>query len=70
MSMRIPRTDPTWRTFERHRTRIPSPPLVQADLYTVPAGKLLEIQYLHLTTTYPAVQDIPYFSLYATGWRD
>lgn len=35
------------------------------NLYTVPAGKLLEIQYVHLTVTYLATQNIPYFALYA-----
>jgi hypothetical protein len=37
------------------------------DLYTVPAGKLLEVQYVYLTTTYMAVQEVPYFALYATA---
>ena len=37
------------------------------DLYTVPAGKLLEVKYLYLTVTYPASQVIPFFSLYATA---
>jgi|SRR4029450_11654473 hypothetical protein len=38
-----------------------------SDLYTVPAGKLLEVKYLYLTVTYPASQVIPFFSLYATA---
>ena len=37
------------------------------DLYAVPAGKLLEVKYVHLTVTYPAAQDVPYFALYATA---
>ena len=37
------------------------------DLYTVPAGKLLEVKYVYLTATYPATQGVPYFALYATA---
>jgi len=37
------------------------------DLYTVPAGKLLEVKYVYLTVTYRAAQAVPYFALYATA---
>ena len=37
------------------------------DLYTVPAGKLLEVKYVYLTITYPAAQGVPYFALYGTA---
>lgn len=36
------------------------------ELYTVPAGKQLEIEYVDVTVTYPIGDDKPYLSLYTT----
>lgn len=44
------------------------------EVYTVPAGKRLEIEYVHVTFTYPNTDDKPYTSLYTSvggaqvGW--